>query len=104
MSFNGGDHKSSNSPKVKLVRVLNKLGVLGSVANTLFKIIGIEELQKNYNNKYIYKSHLVYPIHHFIIIRKVEELKCSFQPRDPSEAPIEPRNPTKFPLNQEAFT
>jgi hypothetical protein len=72
---------SSNSFKVKLVRVLNKLGVVGIMANTsytstfglaytLFKIIGIEELQKIYNNKYVYKSHLVHPIHVFIIIRK----------------------------------
>jgi hypothetical protein len=32
---------SSNSPKVRLVRVLNKLGVVGIVAYTLVKIIGI---------------------------------------------------------------
>jgi hypothetical protein len=105
---------SSNSPKVKLVRVLNKLGVMGTVAKTsytstfglaytLFKIIGIEELQNIYNNKYVYKSHLVHPIHHFIIIRKVEKLKCSFQPKDLSEPRIEPRNPTKFPLNQKSY-
>jgi hypothetical protein len=97
-----------------MVRVLNKLGVVGTVANTsytstfglaytLFKIIGIEELQKIYNKKYIYKSHLVHPIHLFIIIRKVENLKCSFQPKDLSEPPIEPRNPTKFPLNQNSY-
>lgn len=92
---------SSNSTKVRLVRVLNKLGVVGIVAYTSSsKSLALKNSKKIITKNTSTKVHLVHPIHLFIIIRKVEKLKCSFQPKDLSEPPIEPRNPTKFPLNQ----
>jgi len=64
------------------------------------KSLALKNSKKIITINTVYKSHLVHPIHLFIIIRKVEKLNCSFQPKDLSEPPIEPRNPTKFPLNQ----
>ncbi len=112
MSYNGGDHKSYSLfkfPQGEIGESFEWTWCGGHCGQHIYIWTGLHPLQNHWhlkNSKNFItintstKVHLVQPIHLFIIIRKVEKVKCSFQPKDLSEPPIEPRNPTKFPLNQ----